>query len=166
MVVALLLWNNTCKFRMINIYLLGFALAPKCASLELPTIAITARAAATRLQRGYSRASPNNRRYQTLYCPVRRGCTLDIAAFTLTVLRCCVRDNNESAKKSAENINESSGQTRNKKVHCVDAKVLVLSVFESFTRKATIQTPDQSPWDAYSSGRGAFQREEYPMNST
>ena len=74
----------------------------------------------------------------------------------LTVLRCCVRDNNESAKKSAENINESSGQTRNKKVHCVDAKVLVLSVFESFTRKATIQTPDQSPWDAYFSGRGAF----------
>ena len=148
-----------------NIYLLGFALAPKCASLELATISITARAAAPLLQRGYSRASPNNRRYQTLYCPVRHGCTLHIAAFNCVAML-CIRDNNESAKKSAENINESSGQTRNKKVHCVDAKVLVLSVFESFTRKATIQTPDQSPWDAYFSGRGAFQREEYPINST
>ena len=116
------------------------------------------------LWRGYSRASPNNRRYRTLCCPVRRGWSLGSAACNYVV--CCVRDNNESAKKSAENINESSGQTRNKKVHCVDAKVLVLSVFESFTRKATIQTPDQSPWDAYFSGRGAFWREEYPMNST
>ena len=99
----------------------------------------------------------------------RPGSGEDTAALLRTIADialCCVRDNNESAKKSAENINESSGQTRNKKVHCVDAKVLVLSVFESFTRKATIQTPDQSPWDAYFSGRGAFWREEYPMNST